>query len=201
MKKRLLTLAALTAFLNAGGDISPFNAPGYCGGLYTKSYMPYAGVEHPCIDTGIHNPFPGEKLLNKRVHFHASLYFKEGKLTDESLKALSELDNIIRDRHLRNYYVSIIGHSAGYEDGNHMVDLNAWSTFWQNLGSKNMTRTEFATLVNQRIKAVYDHLVDVEGISPGRLYTENRLARDPVSTEATKEGRERNERVDVALYY
>jgi flagellar motor protein MotB len=64
-----------------------------------------------------------------------------------------------------------------------------------------MMRTDLASMVNRRIEAVYDHLNKEEHISTSRLYTENRLARDPIATEATVEGRMRNERVDVALYY
>ncbi len=196
MKKILLTAAAGATLLSAGGDINPTSK---CG-LFTDEYMMYSGVVHPCIDTGIVNPFPGNKLLNKKVYFHASLYFKKGVLTEESSRALQELKNTIGS-HGSNYYVSVVGHTAGYEDNNHMVELNGWSTFWQNLGKTPMMRSELAATVNRRIQAVYDHLNKEEGVSQSRLYTENRLARDPVSTEATVEGRMRNERVDVALYY
>ena len=196
MKKILLTVAAGATLLSAGGDIYPTSK---CG-LFTDEYMMYSGVVHPCIDTGIPNAFPGKRLLNKKVYFHTSIYFKKGVLTEESLQSLQELKHIIESRG-SNYYVSVVGHTAWYEDSNHMVKLNAWSTFWQNLGKSSMMRTDLASMVNRRIEAVYDHLNKEEHISTSRLYTENRLARDPIATEATVEGRMRNERVDVALYY
>jgi len=200
MKKTLLTLAASTALLSAGGNINP--ATPVCDGIYTYSYMPQSGVEHACIDTGIANGVSARTLLQKKIRFHASLYFEGGKLSDASQQALNELKNIIADRGLNHYYVSVIGHTSGYEDDAHRVDLNGWSSFWQNLGGgKNMTQEEAASEVNSRIKAVYDHLNAEEGISFAKLYTENRLARDPIATEATDSGRMLNERVDIALYY
>jgi hypothetical protein len=200
MKKTLLTLAASTALLSAGGDIAP--ATQVCKGLYTYSYMPHSGVEHACIDTGIANGVSADTLLRKKVRFHASLYFDGGVLTDASQQALNELKNVIADRGLNHYYVSVIGHTSGYEDAAHTVVLNGWSSFWQSLGGgRSMTQEEAATEVNGRIKAVYDHLHTKEGINTARLYTENRLARDPIATEAIDEGAALNERVDIALYY
>ena len=198
MKKTLLTIAACTTLLSAGGDIAPIGTSS-CG-LYTDEYMMYSGIVHPCIDTGIPNYFEGEKLLDKKMYFHASLYFKKGVLTETSLEALKTLQNTIKSRG-SNYYVSVVGYTAWYEDDMSGAKLNAWSTFWQNLGKADMTLSELAGTVNQRIEAVYTHLTNEEGLSSSRLYTENRLARDPIATEAIEEGRQRNTRVDVALYY
>ena len=195
MKKTLLTLASVTAFLNAGGDISPY-APS-CGGLYTYSYLPESGVEHPCIDTGIENGISGESLLHKKIRFHASLYLDGGKLTESSKEALHTLANEMSGG---NYFVSIVGHTSYYEDDAHAVPLNGWSSFWQSFGGgKETSREEAASEVNARIHIVYKLLVQ-EGIRPSSIYTENRLARDPLATEATSGGRALNERVDIALY-
>ncbi len=198
MKKILLITAACATLLTAGGDIAPIETSS-CG-LYTDEYMMYSGVVYPCIDTGIPNYFEGEKLLDKKVYFHASLYFKNGVLTETSQKAIENLKSTIEHRGSK-YYVSLVGHTAWYEDGNSAVKLNAWSTFWQNLGKTPMSLSDLAATVNRRIETVYTHLNTEEGIDVSRLYTENRLARDPIATEATQEGRMRNERVDVALYY
>ena len=196
MKKILLTIAAGATLLSAGGDIYPTSK---CG-LFTDEYMMYSGVVDPCIDTGIPNTFPGQKLQNKKIYFHTSIYFEKGILTQESLQSLQELKHLIESRG-SNYYVSVVGHTAWYGDSNRKVELNAWSTFWQNLGKTSMLRSDLAATVNSRIEAVYNHLNKEEGISTSRLYTENRLARDLISTEATQEGRMHNERVDIALYY
>ncbi len=198
--RKIVWLAAATAtLLSAGGDIgmAPHRVH---NDLYTDTYLYYSGVVEPHIDTGINNPYPGKMLLNKKILFSAHLYFKDGVLTADSQKALNELKNIIEDRGLNRYYVSVIGHTASYEDGNHMVDLNAWSTFWQNIGKRNTTQSAIAAEINSRIKTVYDHLLEVEHVSAQKVYTENRLAKDPISTEATDEGRARNQRVDVTLY-
>ena len=195
MKKTLLTLASMTALLNAGGDISPY-APS-CGGLYTYSYLPSSGVEHPCIDTGIENGISGESLLHKKIRFHVSLYFDGGKLTESSKEALQALVDKMTGR---QYNVSIVGHTSYYEDDGHAVPLNGWSSFWQSFGGgKEVSREEAAAEINARIHTVYKSLIQ-KGIRSSSIYTENRLARDPLATEATSGGRALNERVDVVLY-
>ena len=199
MKKTLLTLASLTALLNAGGDIAPIDNGPVCG-LYSYTYMPNSGVEHPCIDTGIANPFDGSMLLHKKIVFHASLYFENGTLSDASQKALEALKQKIAEQGGADYYVGIVGHTSGYEDDAHAVPLNGWSSFWQNLTERTMTREEAASEVNARIKEVYDAVTGKTGVGRTRIYTENRLARDPIATEATAEGSARNERVDVVLF-
>ena len=199
MKKTIVTLLMGIVFLNAGGDISPVKTSA-CG-LYTDEYMMSSGIVAPCIDTGINNPFDAERLMDKAIHFHTSLYFDREGLTEDSVQNLQKLKDYISLHSVKSYYVSVIGHTAGYEDSNHMVQLNAWSTFWQNLGKKAVPESELAAQVNQRILAVYTYLNKEEDISTSRIFTENRLARDPIATEATKEGRTRNTRVDVALYY
>ena len=200
MKKTLLTLAAGAALLNAGGDIAPVQDEPVCG-LYTYSYLPNSGVEHACVDTGISNPFDGSVLMNKKALFHASLYFDGERLTEESQKALEALKAKIAEMGGGNYYVAIIGHTSGYENEAHAaVPLNGWSSFWQNLTERTMSDSEAASEVNAYIKGVYDFITGKAGVGRTRVYTENRLARDPIATEATAEGRARNERVDIALY-
>jgi hypothetical protein len=197
MKRTLLTLTLATTFLSAGGDISPAYTSS-CGGLYTYNYLPNSGVEHPCVDTGIDNGISGEVLLHKRVRYHASLYMDGGKLTEASQQVF---DKILQTMAGGNYYVSIIGHTSYYEDDAHVVPLNGWSSFWQSFGGeKESTVQEEADEVNARIKTVYSALMQA-GVSPSSVYTENRLARDPLATEATSAGRYLNERVDVAIYY
>jgi hypothetical protein len=197
MKRTLLTLASVTVLLSAGGDIAPAYTSS-CGGLYTYSYLPNSGVEHPCIDTGIDNGITGETLLRKRVRYHASLYMDGGKLTEASRQVFN---NLLQEMEGRNSYVSIIGHTSYYGDDTHIVPLNGWSSFWQNLGGgRESTAQEEAEEVNTRIQAIYNALLQA-GVSPSSVYTENRLARDPLTTEATSTGRYLNERVDVAIYY
>jgi len=169
--------------------------------LYTDTYMSRSGIVSPHIDTGISNMVSGETLMKKKIYFHTSVYFNAEGLTQESVDKLRRLHDYIHSHSVKNYYISVIGHTSGYEDSNYMVQLNAWSTFWQNIGKKSIPRSELAAQVNRRILAVYNHLYEKEGINKAKMYTENRLARDPISTEATVEGKLINTRVDVALFY
>jgi len=168
--------------------------------LYTDTYMSRSGIVFPHIDTGIPNHINGEVLMNKRVLYSTSVYFKGGVLTESSRDALAGIISTIKMKRLKSYYVSVIGHTADYTNEYHIVPLNAWSTFWQNLGKKTMGRDTLAASVNQRIQAVYD-LLKEDSVNPLKIYTENRMNRDPISTEATTEGRILNQRVDVVLYY
>ena len=201
MQKLILTLLTGVAFLNAGGDISNSPVKTSTCGLYTDEYMISSGIVYPCIDTGIPNSINPDILMSKKIHFHASLHFDANGLTENSLLKLKELQDYMILRSVKNYYITIIGHTSGYEDSNHMVQLNGWSTFWQNLGKTSMSESELVAHVNQRILAVHNYFHKKEGISTSRLYTENRLARDPISTEATMDGKMANKRVDIALYY
>ncbi len=197
MKKTFILLVAGATMLSAGGDISPVENTSTCG-LYTYSYMPQSGVEHPCIDTGIANAVSGKMLLNKKIRFHTSLYTDGHTLTEASQQALQQMKEALKAH--PNAYVALIGHTSGYADAGHYVPLDGWSSFWQSLGGeRTLTQEEAANEVNGRIKDIYDVLTGNEGINPSKIYTENRLARDPVSTEATGAGRALNERVDILL--
>jgi outer membrane protein OmpA-like peptidoglycan-associated protein len=189
MMKKLILTALLSASTLMAND------------LYTDTYMSRSGIVYPHIDTGIPNSINPDILMSKKIHFHASLYFDAEGLTLESQDNLKRLQDYMILHPVKNYYISIIGHTSGYEDSNHLVQLNEWSTFWQNLGKTSMSESQLAAQINRRIAAVYNYLHEKEGISKSRLYTENRLAKDPISTEATAEGKMRNRRVDIALYY
>ncbi len=168
--------------------------------LYTDTYMSRSGIVFPHIDTGIPNHINGQTLMNKRVLYSTPVYFKGGVITESSRDALAGIISTVKMKRLKSYYVSVIGHTADYTNEYHVVPLNAWSTFWQNLGKKTMGRDTLAASVNQRIQTVYD-LLKEDNVNTTRIYTENRMNRDPVSTEATAEGRMLNQRVDVVLYY
>ncbi len=168
--------------------------------LYTDTYMSRSGIVFPHIDTGIPNHINGQTLMNKRVLYSTPVYFKGGVITESSRDALAGIISTVKMKRLKSYYVSVIGHTADYTNEYHVVPLNAWSTFWQNLGKKTMGRDTLAASVNQRIQTVYD-LLKEDNVNTTRIYTENRMNRDPVSTEATVEGRMLNQRVDVVLYY
>ena len=167
------------------------------GDLYTDTYFSQSGLVKPRYDTGIPNPVSANTLMQKRTIAHTSLYFKSGILTQESVGKLQSILDTAKGHH--SSYVAVIGHTSGYTLSSETVYLNRWSTFWQNIGSSSVSIDDIAASVNQRILAVYDQL-KAGGFNPEKIYTENRMDRDPISTEATKRGSATNRRVDVVVY-
>ena len=168
--------------------------------LYTDTYLSNSGIVYPHINTGIDNHVNGDTLMNKKRVFSRHMYFKDGALTVASQNALEEIERLIKKRGSRPYFVSLIGHTSYFTDEHHFTDMNAWSKFWQNLGKKEMSREDLAQSVNNRIKAIYN-MLDENGVNTTKVYTENRMNRDPLATEETSEGMLINQRVDMVLYY
>ena len=167
--------------------------------LYTDTYMWQTGIVKRHVDTGVPNAVSIERLKQKKLHGLVSLYFDRDGLTPRSKERLDALVKRAKARG-KDFTLSVIGHSASYTDGNHFVTLDPWSEFWQNISMNKTTERDLETVVNGRIRAVYDYL-QKEGVPLTNLYNENRMDRDPLSTEATAEGRRRNDRVDVGLWY
>ncbi len=163
--------------------------------LYTDTYMSQSGIVKPTYSTGIPNLVSINTLMHKKTVAHASLYFKNGVLTEASTQALK----VLLKQSSPSAYVSVIGHTSGYLLSSENVQLNAWSTFWQHIGSSTTSINAVADSVNQRILVIYKKL-KANRINSKRIYTENRMDRDPISTEATELGRTLNARVDVVVY-
>lgn len=183
MKKTIVTLAMASA-LSMAAD------------LYTGAYLTQMGIVAPHVDTGIANRVDTNALLRKRVQAALNLYFSGDTLNESSQKALEALLQRIEAEGIGNGAIAVIGHSASFRSYNDNVGLNGWSGFWQSLSEPSADENEVVEKVNVRIKSVYDMLRNA-GIPAGRIYTENRLDKDPLATEATGEGRALNERVEI----
>jgi hypothetical protein len=168
-------------------------------GLYTDTYMYRSGVVRPVIETGIPNIVKADQLMKKQIFLTAPLYFRGETLDDASRQALRQILAAAKKMDPTSYYISVIGHTAGYTSEEHMIKLNWWSRFWQNIDYRTMSRDTLAASVNARILFVYNMLKN-HGVSGSRIYTENRMDRDPISTEATDQGRKINERTTITLY-
>ncbi len=163
--------------------------------LYTDTYMSGSGVPKGHIETGIANAFPGNRLMGKRSIAHTSVYFSKGVMTEGSKQALQEL---LSQKHVSSY-ISVIGHTSGFTYESHTIELSPWAEFWQNIGKTKMMRDTHAIGVNDRIQAVCDYLQE-NSVPANKIYNENRMDRDPISTEAISEGKALNRRVDVTVY-
>lgn len=157
---------------------------------FTFSSELYAVTKH--IDTGISNTLKMNTLIGKKMIAHTSVYFQDGEMTEESQEKLKSFLSHVK----ASSKVTVVGHSSESIDVDHSIKLSGWAEFWHNLGSDGMTSV---STVNENIGAVYTYLQE-NNIPASNIYNENRMDADPVSTEATPEGKALNNRVDVALY-
>ena len=190
MKKTVL-LSGLLAFSLVSADA-----------LYTDTYMQRSGVIAPKVETGLPNHVDGRRLLHwsRYIVRLAPVVFRGTKVADESNYTLEQLRELIRQNRSKIRYVSLIGHSSAVVDEENRIELSGWSGLWQHLGGDpRLEEDQAVALVNDRLRQVYD-LVRDAGMPASRIYTENRLDRQPLYTEATAEGRLGNNRVEIALY-
>ena len=171
--------------------------------LYTDTYMQNVKKLNRVVDTGISNTLKPSRLMNEKfdqIMRFEPLFFNGTKMTEASEKTLQSILDVIQQMGSSPYYVSVIGHTSDYMEPSHEIKLNGWSTFWQRLGGEeSMSKEESIALANHRIGTVYNVLI-ANNVNPSVIYNENRLGKDKIATEATKEGRAMNNRVDVALY-
>jgi len=165
--------------------------------LYTDTYMLRSGVISPRVDTGIPSHVSADTLSKKRIRMRALVYFRGEHPIENSAQAL---DEIVAHAKRHGAYVSVIGHIDSYTKEDQYVPLTPWSALWQNAGDRRVSETVLINEVNTKIRRVYDLLVR-KGIDSRKIYTENRMDRDPLTTEATPRGRALNRRVDVKVYY
>jgi OOP family OmpA-OmpF porin len=174
----------------------------WAGALYENPYMERSGITHAPIATGIPNSVNGDTLL----HWHRyvvrlePIYFDGERIRDRSEYTLEQLQELIRQNRSRIRYISLIGHSSAVESEENRIELRGLSGLFQNLGGREMKPEEEAIAqVNARLRQVYD-IVREAGLPASRIYNENVLDTMPLSTEATREGRSINERVEVAFF-
>lgn len=171
--------------------------------LYTDTYMQKVKKLNTVVDTGISNTVRPSSLMDERFQYimrFDPLFFNGTEMTEASKKTLQSIINVIHQRSSSSYYVSVIGHTSDYTEPSHQIKLNGWSTFWHHLGGEeSMSKEESITLANHRIGTVYNTLI-ANKVNRSLIYNENRLGKDKIATEAIKEGRAVNNRVDVSLY-
>ena len=170
--------------------------------IYNDNYMSRSGIVHRSIETGISNRVDGRRLLYWRgyiTHLPPIIFdgIKIDKYSKNRVKALRELIRVNRDR---IKYISIIGYSSSIIDEENRIDLEPWVSFWHRIsGEHRIEESKAVRLVNSRIRTIYNILRE-EGVHASRIYNENRLDREPLSTEATREGQRLNNRVVLTIY-
>jgi ribulose bisphosphate carboxylase small subunit len=184
MKK--LILVALLSLTSSFGET-----------LYTQEYLPLSNIHHKVVDTGIKNYVHIDEFFYKKGKHLKPLYFDDGKLIDTSKDNLDKMIKVIKDK---KYIITLISHTSYKITEEDSVKLNFWSEFWHSLGQFGLlTHQESIDIANGYLKETLSYLKQ-NGIDTTRIYTENRLDKDRLSTEATSGGRDINNRVDITLY-
>ncbi len=173
-------------------------------GIYSYDYMSKrTGVIPPNIGTGLTNYIDGRALLRWRgevIHLEP-VFFNGTDIDDKSIPTLENLEQLLSSNGSRVRYVALIGHSSSAVTVGDEVAHNGWVSFWQRVGGKErMDMYDSIRLVNNRLETLYNILCQEMNYNPKHIYTENRVDRDPLSTEATKEGKALNNRVDIMLF-
>ena len=186
MKKIILTIVVSSTLLISSG-------------LYTQSFVSSSEVIKHTVKTEDSSRATTDRFINQRATNYPPLYF-DGGLTQESKSILDTIIDKIDKSHTQSYTVTLIGYTSSTINPNETIKLNVWSSFWHSLGSSGkITEDESQNIINHNLKESVDYLIQ-RGISPKRIYTENRLGKEKLYTEAISDGRELNSRVSVAIY-
>jgi len=115
------------------------------------------------------------------ITFMAEVLFDSGKdkLRSESLETISKVASVLNTT-VRDLRVGIEGHTD-----NQPIKHSGWKSNWE--------------LSSHRALSVLHQLVDSEGVDPIRLSANGYGEYHPVASNDTKEGRQKNRRVEVVI--
>ncbi len=186
--KKIILGTLLTASISLGNT------------LYTQEFIPSSGIHHKGIDTAITNYVKVDDFFYKKGEHLPSIYFDEDILLPSSENNIKNMIKKIKDTKSKNYIITLISHTSYKITKDISVKRNFWIEFWQSMGSFNiLTHEESIERGNKYLQWTLSYLKKY-GIDTKRVYTENRLDKDQLSTEATSDGRNINNRIDVTLY-
>ncbi len=138
------------------------------------------------------------------IYRYKSLYFDgddfDGDSNDTFAKILDKIESY-KANDFSAIIVSIIGYTQKMEDNKTELPLNTgYTNFFQSVGQRDDIDPDTATKeATDFMEVVYQKLLD-ENVSKAILYRENRAGKDNLYTEEFSDGRDRNNRVNVAIY-
>ena len=163
--------------------------------LYNNVYMPESGIEKQIVETNIPNTINVNILQSKREVAKVVVYVENGRITQTSQDRLQDMLSQKRP----NSYLSVVGHSGNLIDIDHQIEIGIWAELWHNIANSNQKTQSDVDEVNNRITTVYNYLTN-NGVSTNKIYNINQMDTNPISTEATSEGKALNKRVVVSVY-
>ena len=139
-----------------------------------------------------------------KIYRYKSLYFSTGSLDSNSNKIFKKILQRIHsytDDKSREIVVSILGFTQKIENKNEEMELNSgYTSFFQNIARRDNLNHKTANKdALNYMEIVYNKILD-DNISKEILYKENRVGKDNLYTEEFIEGRDLNNRVDLAIY-
>ena len=175
---------------------------GWSDSIYEDDYIQKMKGIKTVVDTGIPNKIKASRLkdgTHRQILRFAPILFDGKSMTSVSKRRLDDIVSLINTKDRSSYYISLLGHTSSHLSKSHEIKRDSWSAFWQRMGGEDMSEEESVSLANSRIRTVYDVLKG-NRVHQSSIYTENRLSRDKLSTEASAEGLALNNRVDIVLY-
>ena len=166
-------------------------------GVYNYKYSPNSISKDKEINIFIDGNFD-------EIHRYKSLYFNSDSLDDDSNKIFTKITKQIHkytDDKSREIVISVLGFTQKIENKNEEVDLDSsYTDFFQSIAQRDDLNPNNANedTINY-MKIVYEKMID-DNISKEIIYKENRVGKDNLFTEEFSDGRELNNRVDVAIY-
>jgi len=139
-----------------------------------------------------------------KIHRYESLYFEGDSLLCDSNDTFNEITKQIheyRDDKSREIVVSVLGFTQKIENKDEETSTDSvYTNFFQSIAQRdNLNPTYASDKALNFMEIVYEKMLD-NNISQEIIYKENRVGKDALYTEEFSEGRDLNNRVDIAIY-
>ena len=151
------------------------------------------------VDANVTAAFFNQDYFTQIIRY-APIFF-DGEDMDGNASAI--LDKIMYDLNasdMKKSRVTIIGHTPESKDVNNSVSTNWFVSFFQNIATHEGNDVdEDINLSKKRGEIVYQWFID-QNVSEKIMLVDERAGKDKLYTEGVSEGRDKNNRVDIALY-
>ena len=139
-----------------------------------------------------------------KIHRYEPIYFDGDTIVSESEKTFDEIMDKVHayiDNEEREIVVSVIGYTQKIKHKNQEVSLDSgYTDFFQSVAQRDNIDAEGAKdSAENTLKIIYDKIVD-RNVSKELIYTESRVGKDNLSSEEFSDGRDLNNRVNIAIY-
>jgi len=151
------------------------------------------------IDANVTADFLNQDYFTKVIRY-APVFF-DGESMDDNASAV--LDRVMKDLNasdMNKSRITIIGHTPESKDVNNTISTNWFVSFFQGVATHEGNDVEEdINLSKKRGEIVYQWFMD-QNVSEKIMLVDERAGKDKLFTEGTSEGRDKNNRVDIALY-